>query len=228
MSSEIDSAISKIKAQLEKLHSMVTSALKQSMKAFEDLDNELADAALIASEEVEQLHHSIEEFVFTTVSELQPKGMDLRRLIAYLNTSVALQKVGRYSNKIAEIVNINDELDHFKELESLPYLTELANSALEISIRAILTEDLSEIDELEKLEDQSDNEEADMFCEIAEYLNRRQDISEIAMYYIIVGRYCERAADQAVNIAEAANYMLSGNRVKLGLAYKGESASLLD
>jgi phosphate transport system protein len=215
MSSEIDSAVSKIKTQ-------------QSMKAFEDLDDELANAALIASEEVEKLHHSIEEFVFTTVSELQPKGMDLRRLIAYLNTSSALQKVGRYSNKIAKIVTLNDELDHFKDLESLPYLTELANSALEISIRAILSEDLSEIDELEKLESQSDNEEADMFCEIAEYLNRRRDISEIAMYYIIVGRYCERAADQAINIAEAANYMLSGNRVKLGLAYNSESASLLD
>ncbi|MFX1580579.1 MAG: PhoU domain-containing protein, partial [Promethearchaeota archaeon] len=99
---------------------------------------------------------------------------------------------------------------------------------IDVSMRAVLEGDLSEIDELEKLEAQSDREAAEMFEEIAGYLNRRRDISELAMYYIIVGRYCERAADQAISIAESASYMVTGKRVKLGLAYKGESASLLD
>ncbi len=228
MNSNIESAVSEIKEQIGTLHGRVTSALAKAMKAFEDLDLELADEALEASEKVEQLHHLIEEGVFLAVSEHQPKEYALRQLVAYLNTSFALQKVGRYSRKIAEIVNLCEDMDHFKELESLPYLADLAKSALEISVRAILNEDLSEVDELEKLEAQSDNETVEMFQEIAEYLNRRRDISELSMYYIIVGRYCERAADQAIIIAEAAAYMITGNRTKLGLVYKGESASLLD
>ncbi|MHA1943757.1 MAG: phosphate signaling complex PhoU family protein, partial [Candidatus Thorarchaeota archaeon] len=210
------------------LHTMVTSALTNAMKAFEDLDSGLAETALNASEECEQLHHSIEEKVFATISNHQPKEIDLRRLVAYLSTSAALQKVGRYSTKISDIVKLSGDLDHFKELVSLPYLSELANSALEISMRAILNEDLSEIDELEKLEAQSDSEAADMFHEIAEFLSRRRDISEISMYYIIVGRYCERASDQAIIIAESATYMITGERTKLGLAYEEEPASLLD
>jgi phosphate uptake regulator len=67
-----------------------------------------------------------------------------------------------------------------------------------------------------------------MFEEIAGYLNRRRDISELAMFYIIVGRYCERATDQAIAIAESASYMVTGNRVKLGITYEGVSESLLD
>ncbi|MFX1482403.1 MAG: phosphate uptake regulator PhoU [Promethearchaeota archaeon] len=228
MSSDIDSDTSKIKGRLLELQNMVTSALVKAMEAFEDLDSEIAESVLLTSDEVELLHHSIEEKVFATVSEYRPKDYTLRQLIAYLNTSSALHQVGRYSTKIADIVNLSEGQDHFKELVSLPYLADLAKSALEISVRAVINEDLSEIDELEKLEALSDNEAAEMFQEIADYLNRRRDISEMAMYYIIVGRYCERAADKAIVIAEAASYMITGERKKFGLAYKGEEASLLD
>ena len=88
-------------------------------------------------------------------------------------------------------------------------------------MRAVLEEDLGEIGELEKLEAQSDSETADMFKEIVEFLGRYRDISTMAMYYIIVGRYFERAADQAINIAESAVYLVNGERKKLGKAYEG-------
>ncbi len=62
---------------------------------------------------------------------------------------------------------------------------------------------------------------SDMFKEIVEFLGRYHDISTMAMYYIIVGRYLERAADQAINIAESAVYLVEGKRKKLGKAYQG-------
>ena len=84
-------------------------------------------------------------------------------------------------------------------------------------------QDLSGIDELEKLEADSDSETSEMFEEITEYLRKRNDIEEMAMFYMIIGRYCERAADHAFSIAERAVYMVKGERTKLGLAYKGKS-----
>jgi phosphate uptake regulator len=77
---------------------------------------------------------------------------------------------------------------------------------------------------LEKLESESDKETSDMFNEIAQYLRDQNGIEEMALFYIIIGRYCERAADQAFQIAEKAVYMVKGKRVKLGLAYKGSSS----
>jgi len=228
MNSTLETKTSNIVEHLKALHLLVTTALEQAMKAFEDIDIDLAAEAGVVSDRVEQLHYLVENLVFDAVSKHQPEGVALRRLIAYRNASDCLHRIGRYAMKIAEIVGHCEEYDHFKELVSLPYLAELATAAIDVSMRAVLEEDLSEIDELEKLEAQSDREAADMFEEIAEYLNRRRDISVLAMYYIIVGRYFERAADQAISIAESASYMITGNRVKLGIAYKGESASLLD
>jgi len=228
MNTDLDSDVAKIVEHLTKLHSLVTSAFKQAMKAFEDLDVESAAEAGTYSSQVEDVHHLVEDLVFDTVAKCQPEKEDLRKLITYSNTSNCLHKIGRYAGKIVRIVELCEELDHFKELESLPYLAELALSAIDLSMRSVLDEDLSEIGELEKLEAQSDAETVEMFEEIAEYLNRRRDISELAMYYIIVGRYCERAADQAIRIAESATYMITGERKTLGLVYKEESESMLD
>ena len=228
MGSTLDAKTSEIVGHLTTLHSLVTTALVQSMKAFEDIDVDLATEAGAVSDKVEQLHHLVEGLVFDAVSKHQPEGLELRRLVAYRNTSESLHKIGRYASKIVAIVELLEGLDHFKELVSLPYLAELAITAIDASMRTILEGDLSEIDELEKLEALSDRETVDMFEEVAGHLNRRRDISELAMFYIIVGRYYERAADQAIIIAEAASYMITGERVKLGIAYKGESASLLD
>jgi phosphate transport system protein len=228
MNSDLASDVAKIIEYLTNLQSHVTSAFKQAMKSFEDLDVDNAAEAAKYSNQVEQEYHLVEDLVFDTVAKCQPEKEDLRRLITYSNTSSCLHKIGRYAGKIVRIVELCDGLDHFKELVSLPYLAELALSAIDLSIRAVLDEDLSEIDELEKLEAQSDSETVEMFEEIAEYLGRRKDISQLSMYYVIVGRYCERAADQAIRIAESATYMITGERKTLGLVYKKESESMLD
>jgi phosphate transport system protein len=228
MDSKLDTMTSDIAEHLTSLHLLVTTALEQAMKAFEDLDVTLSAEAGAVSDKVEKLHHIIEDLIFDTVSKYQPTGIELKRLITYNNTSGFLHKIGRYAEKIAKIVELCEGLDHFKELVSLPYLAELAISAIDMSMNAVLKEDFSEIDELEKLEAQSDSETVDMFEEIAGYLNKRRDISEIAMYYIIVGRYCERAADHAIRIAESAIYVKTGERRKLGLTYKEESKTMLD
>jgi len=221
MNSNLEEVLVETKGLLESLYKTVTSALSQSLKAFEDLDSDLADSIAVLSEDFEHKHHKIEDLIFNGITTYQPKDKELRRLIAYLSTSNGLHSVGRFATKISEIVTLSDGLDHFKELVTLPYLSELASAALSIGFHAVLDENLSEINELEKLEAQSDYESAEMFHEIAEYLSHMRDISTIAMLYVIVGRYFERAADQAINIAEAAVYLVTGERRKLGLTYEG-------
>ncbi|TFG32074.1 hypothetical protein EU528_04430 [Candidatus Thorarchaeota archaeon] len=221
MNNSLESVNLEIIAHLKKLHEIISTSLSQSMKVFEDLDIESAEQSMENANDIETLHHTIEDMTFGAITDFSPTGIHLRRLIAYIHTSIGLHRVGRYAYKIMEIVTLSDGLDHFKDLDTLPYLSELARTALSIGVRAVLEEDLSEIDELEKLEAQSDNEATEMFQEIAMYLNTRRDISNIAMLYVIVGRYFERAADQAINIAESAVFLVSGERKKLGLAYKG-------
>ncbi|MFX1605409.1 MAG: phosphate uptake regulator PhoU [Promethearchaeota archaeon] len=224
MGTRLEFYLDEIEKRLRQLHKLAAKSLSDAMNAFKELDQGMAAKVKELSTEIEELSEKIGANVFETIGRRQPVARDLRRLSVYLQISHSLFRVGRYSYKIAHITNLCENLEHFKELESLPFLADLAIRTLDIAMKGILDEDLSQIDELEKLEAESDRETSEMFEEIAQYLRERHDIEEMALYYIIVGRYCERAADQAFLIAEKAVYMVTGERKKLGLAYKGKAS----
>ncbi len=224
MVSQLERYIGEINKKIRLLHKMSTDAFMDAMKAFEDLDQAKAAEVRDKSEKIEELSIKIENSVFETIARRQPVAKDLRELATYLQVSHHLYRIGRYAYKIAHIVRLCEKLEHFKELISLPYLAKLAKDTIDYAMLGITDKDLSKIDELEKLEAESDRETGEMFEEIAEYLRQRTDITRMAMYYVIVGRYCERAADHAFSIAERAVYMVTGERKKLGLAYKGKSS----
>jgi phosphate transport system protein len=221
MATQLEYHLKAIVKRLRTLHELATKSLIDAMSAFKELDQDLAHKVKELTSEIEELSENIESNVFETIGRRQPVAKDLRRLSVYLQISHSLFRVGRYSYKIAHITNLCEGLQHFKELESLPFLAELAKKTLDIAMNGILDEDLSQFDELEKMEAESDRETSEMFEEIAQYLRERDDIEKMALFYIIVGRYCERAADQAFLIAEKAVYVITGERKKLGLAYKG-------
>ena len=222
MSIQLQHHLKLINGRLRELSEMATGAFIDSMNAFKLLDQNLAAQVRDTSDKIETLSQSIEENVFETIARRQPVAKDLRELATYLTHQ--LYRVGRYAYKIAHIVRLCEGMEHFKELISLPYLADLAKQTIDIAMRGVLDRDLSQIGELEKLEALSDKETSEMFEEITEYLRKRTDITTMALYYVVVGRYCERAADHAFSIAERAVYMVTGKRVKLGLAYKGQAS----
>jgi phosphate transport system protein len=224
MRTQLEIHIEEIGNRLKELHELSIGAFMESMKAFEKLDEDMAKKVKQKSQKIEELTGKVESNVFETIARRQPVASDLRRLATYLQVTHHLHRVGRYAYKIAHIVRLCEDLEHFKELKSLPYVAELAKKTLNIAMKGVLENDLSDLDDLEKMEADSDRETSEMFEEITEYLRKRTDITTMAMFYVIVGRYCERAADQAFSIAERAVYMVTGKKKKLGLAYKGKSA----
>ncbi|MFW9888845.1 MAG: phosphate signaling complex protein PhoU [Candidatus Thorarchaeota archaeon] len=224
MHRQLEKHIEEIRNRLRELHELSTGSFMESMKAFELLDRDMATKVKEESQMIEELSAKVEASVFETIARRQPVASDLRKLATYLQVAHHLHRVGRYAYKIAHIVKLCDGLDHFKKLESLPYVADLAKKTLEIAMKGVLENDLSGLDDLEKMEADSDRETSEMFEEIVEYLRKRKDITTMAMFYVIVGRYCERAADQAFAIAERAFYMVTGEKKKLGLAYKGSAS----
>ncbi len=212
-----------IKARVERMYELASHAFLKAIEAFKELDPEMAHEAQDTSNEIEELATKIEDNVFETIVRRQPVAGDLRALASYNFVSLHLYRIGRYAYKVAHIVKLARGLKHYKKLESIPLMANIAKKTLDIAMRALLEGDLSEIDKLEQLEARSDKETVEMFEEITEYLKKMSDITTMSMYYMIVGRYCERAADHAFSIAERAIYVHTGKRRKLGLAYKGQA-----
>jgi phosphate transport system protein len=203
MGYQLEHHLKEINKKVCELHEVVIDVFMSSMKSFELLDQNMASETKEMSKGIEELSQRIEDNVFETIARRQPVARDLRQLATYLQVAHHLYRIGRYAYKI---------------------VARLARETINKAMLGILQGDLSEIDELEKLEADSDRETGEMFEEITEYLRKKKGITTMAMYYVIVGRYCERAADHAFSIAERAVYMVTGEKKKLGLAYKGSSS----
>ncbi len=212
-----------IKARVYRMYELASYAFLRSIEAFKELNPEIVHEVERMSDEIEELGIKIEDNVFETIVRRQPVASDLRALASYNFVSLHLYRIGRYAYKVARIADLASGLKHYKELESIPLMASIAKATLDIAMRALLEGDLSEIDKLEELEAKSDKETVAMFEEIIEYLKKMSGITTMSMYYIIVGRYCERAADHSFSIAERAIYVHTGKRRKLGLAYKGQA-----
>jgi len=217
--------MAEIKNRVARMYELASDAFMRSIESFKDLDVELAREVQKCSDEIEELGIKIEDNVFETIVRRQPVAGDLRALASYNFVSLHLYRIGRYAYKIAHIVKLAKEqgLSHYKKLESIPYMAGLAKQTLDIAMKALLEGDMSRIDELEKMEADADKETVAMFEEIVDFLKKMSGITTMSLFYIIVGRYCERAADHAFSIAERAIYVNTGRRKKLGLAYKGSA-----
>ncbi|NWF97048.1 MAG: hypothetical protein HXY34_12975 [Candidatus Thorarchaeota archaeon] len=222
MKTRTQTYIDRIGTSIQQMQELVSEAFTLSIEAFKGLDKETALRAQEISFRVAEMADAIEEDVFQTIARRQPVARDLRALASYNFVALHLSRIGRYAYKVSHIVKLAQGLSHYKELISIPQMTQNAIECLNIAVKALLEGDLSNIAALEKLEAETDGETVEMFHEITEYLRKRQDITLMSMYYMIVGRYCERAADHAFSIAERAVYVHTGKRVHLGLAYKGK------
>jgi phosphate transport system protein len=220
MKTQLEFYMAEIEKRLERLQELTTKALMDAMVAFEKLDPDLASNVKKQSGDIDELADKVEDNVFETIARRQPVARDLRKLASYLQVAHNLYRVGRYAYKVAHITELCQGLEHYKELETLPHLAKLAIETIDIAMNAILKGDLSRIEELEKLEAETDRETEDMFQEISDYLRKMDGIERMSMFYVIVGRYFERAADHAFQIAERAIYVVTGEKRKLGLAYR--------
>ena len=225
MKTQIEIYLGEIEEKLRREQEMVTDAVLDSMKAFDALDLSLASKVKEASRSIEELSDNVEAHVFETIARRQPVARDLRKLAAYLHVAHSFYRMGRYAYKVAHIVYLSQGLQHYKELQILPHMAQMAKRTVDIAMNALLTGDLSGIGELEELEAQIDKETEDMFEEIVGYLRQRQDITRMSLFYILVGRYFERTSDHAFMIAERAIYMVTGKKRKLGLAYRDRKST---
>ncbi|MCF2138168.1 MAG: hypothetical protein K9W43_13135 [Candidatus Thorarchaeota archaeon] len=223
MRSQLEFYMEEIRGRVYRMYELAGHAFMRSIEAFKELNPEISHEVQKISDEIEELGIKIEDNVFETIVRRQPVASDLRALASYNFVSLHLYRIGRYAYKVAHIAELAKDLKHYKELESIPLMAKLAKKTLDIAIKALLEGDLSEIDKLEEMEAQSDKETVAMFEEIIGFLKKMSGITSMSMYYIIVGRYCERAADHAFSIAERAIYVHTGKRRKLGLAYKGQA-----
>lgn len=211
MSRPLDLGLNQVKTLILKMGRLSEDSLSLALEGFlkkEDVyvqTRAWSNTLLMLSEEVEDRATEL-------MALHQPMAGDLRALKAYIKIAYDLERYGRYSMDISDLLDRLGEWEEFPTGITVKEMGEKVKQAVKISIDLIEEEDESLILKLSKFESEID----DLYLENLDVLAEADNCSsKTIIACLLTIRYLERIADHASYIAESIGYFITGKRVAL-------------
>jgi phosphate transport system protein len=212
---EFDHGLQEMTQLLVEMGSRVEKALIESMEALKNGDVETGKRIVKSDSELNQLEEKISEIGAKLIATQQPVAKDLRRILIAFKISSDLERMGDLSVDIAKVVIRLDGQQLIKPLIDLPRMAEIVTVMIQESLQSYLDENVDLAYKSAKDDDQADALYSQILQELFALMVENPKTVSQAMLLSFVGRYIERIADHATNIAESVVYLVTGRRPDL-------------
>ena len=196
--------------------SMVGKAITSSVKALKERDLDLAHQIISDDQKVNQKRFDIEEKCVELIATQQPMASDLRIIIAILNITTEIERIGDYAMGIARIVIMTGDEPPLKPLIDIPRMAEQTVDMLRRSLDALINRDAEAVKKIAIEDDLVDNLYDQVFRELLTFMAEDPKTITRATRLIWVAHNLERAADRVTNICERVVFMVTGKMEEIG------------
>ncbi len=212
---ELDHGLQDMTQLLIDMGNRVGLALVESMEALKNGDVETAKQIVKSDSELNQMEEKISEIGAKLIATQQPVAKDLRRILIAFKISSDLERMGDLSVDVAKVVIRLDGQTLIKPLIDLPRMAELVTIMIQESLQSYVDENVDLAYKSAKDDDQVDALYSQIIRELFALMVENPKTVGQAMLLSFVGRYIERIADHATNIAESVVYLVTGKRPDL-------------
>jgi phosphate transport system protein len=193
---------------------LVQEALYNAVKAFTEMNTDLAQKVIDGDEEINESDMVIEEKCVILQAGFQPVARDLRYLHSVSIIIKNLERIGDLAVNISKIVQklVREERKH-PDKEVVDLFNEMGNlvkTELNKAIESFKNKDIKLALRLRKLDEMVNEIHRILLEKLFSYRKDEKDI-EFVTHIVLASRYLERIGDQSVNIAERVMYFLSGD-----------------
>jgi phosphate transport system protein len=196
--------------------SMAGKAIESSIKALKDRDLNLAQKIIDDDLKVNQKRFDIEEKCVGLIATQQPMAGDLRILVAILNITTEIERIGDYAIGIARIVVMIGDEPPLKPLVDIPRMAEQTVDMLRRSLDALINRDVEAAKKIATEDELVDNLYDQVFRELLVFMAEDARTITRATRLIWVTHNLERAADRVTNICERVVYIITGKMEEIG------------
>ena len=211
MSRPLDIGINQIKTLLLKMGRLAMDTTRLALEGFHKGEDTYAQN-MMWSNTIQILAEEVEDQATELIALHQPMASDLRILKAYIKISYDLERYGRYSMDISEIMH---QIGKWSNLEdqglTVKELGETALQVMELSLDMIETMDETKIFQLSKIESKTD----DLYFDNLKKLSDCEGDPKAIVANLLTIRYLERLADHGSYIAESISYAATGKRISI-------------
>jgi phosphate transport system protein len=195
---------------------MAGGALLRSVDALRNRDPELAGRIIAGDRELNSKRFGIEEKCIELIATQQPMAGDLRIIVAILNITNEIERIGDYAVGIARIVMMIGDEQPLKPLVDIPRMAEKTVDMLDRSLQAFIDRDTETAKKISAEDDMIDALYDRIFDELMLIMEKDPKTITRATRLIWTAHNLERAADRVTNICERVIFVVTGKMEELG------------
>jgi phosphate transport system protein len=216
LSTQFDVDLNTINAHLMEMGGLVEAQVANVMKAFSNMDAELASEVLAKEKDVNNYELQIDKECAEILAQRQPTAKDLRLVLAVAKAISNLERVGDEADHIAarikKIVEVN--APYQINVAEIRIAGQMALGLLRRSLDAFARMDSKAAATIVADDLEIDNEFRGFVRKLNSYMSEDPRIISTALEILFIAKAVERIGDHAKNISEFVIYVDKGMDVR--------------
>ncbi len=216
LSSQFDADLYSVSGKLLEMGGLVESQVSMAMKAFAQLDADLANQVISREREVNDFEIMIESARTELIARRQPTARDLRLVMAISKAITNLERAGDEADRIARRTKhiMEDSASHGINTAEIRLAGQMAVSLLRRSLDCFARLDTKVAAEVVSEDKQIDEEFRAFVRKLTSYMAEDPRTISVGLDMLSIAKAVERIGDHAKNIAEFVIYIVKGTDVR--------------
>lgn len=216
LSSQFDADLNSVSGKLLEMGGVVESQVAMAMRAFANLDGDLADQVMAREREVNDFEIEIDAMCTELIARRQPTARDLRLVMAISKAITNLERAGDEADRIARRTKhiIEDSASHGINVAEIRLSGQMAVSLLRRSLDCFARLDIKSAVEVVYDDKEIDDEFRAFVRKLVSYMSEDPRTISVALDMLFIAKAVERIGDHAKNIAEFVIYIVKGTDVR--------------
>ena len=210
MRDEFHRELERLEARLQFESDLVMRALRLSLTALDDSDDEAAEEVIRFDDQVDAVYLEIEQGIQDLLATQTPVASDLRLVLSILHINLHLERMADYCVTIAKLIKLTENLPQVSSLiQAFEEMGSRAEEMIRVAVDSFASRNLARAEslvELDELIDRANRHVLEEVFAIADDLEARH----WGLRMLIVSRCLERIGDHAVDIGEQTAYLVTG------------------
>ncbi len=208
---QFEKELEELKLTLIKMGDIVIKNIHEALKAFLDMNTELADDIIKKDKEVNEYEYNIERECMRIILREQPVARDLRLITSVLKMITDLERIGDHAADISKLTVFMEKTNKPFSVKQIGKMVDVSEEMIKMALESFVNQDQDIALAVIEKDDIVDDLFSSIRSLVAEAIRNNEIDADYALYLMMAAKYLERIGDHAVNLAEWVLFSILGH-----------------
>jgi len=209
-----DDELAHLSGMIARMGGLAEAQLGAALQSLARRDDELAHKVVDSDARIDELDHEVDSFAVRLLALRQPMAGDLRHIVAALNISGEIERIGDYAANLAKRAIVLNQLPPTPKTGGVIRLGELVQAQLKDILDAYVDRDLDKAIGVWGRDEDVDSHYNAIFRDLIAQMTEDSGTITASTHLLFIAKNMERIGDHATNIAETLHFQILGTQPK--------------